>query len=100
MEIDKEVQYLANPKAQNMVDKNYFDRTNPTYGTPFDMLKANEISYFTAGENIAIGYMNAKSVMIGWMNSDGKRVNFLTPSFTYIGVGYDENTWVQMFIGK
>ena len=40
---------------------------------------APEIMY---GENIAMGYTSAKSVIDGWMNSPGHRANILNPNHT------------------
>ena len=53
------------------------------------------------GENIAMGYQSARSVMEGWMDSDGHRANILNPHYTQIGVGCFETDgrlyWVQIF---
>lgn len=94
---------VARHKSQDMRDKHYFSHTSPTYGGPFDMIKAYNISYSYAGENIAMGQTTAWQVMQGWMNSSGHRQNILNPNFTEIGVGYAEGGtgkyyWTQMFI--
>lgn len=87
-----------------MKDKNYFSHTSPTYGSPFDMMKKFNISYKSAGENIAKGQKTPQAVVNAWMNSEGHRKNILSKSFTEIGVGYIQgnNTtyWTQMFITK
>lgn len=92
---------VARYKSQDMHDNHYFSHTSPTYGTPFQMIKNFNISYRTAGENIAKGYRTPQAVVDGWMNSEGHRANILNASFTQIGVGYvaDGNYWTQMFIG-
>ena len=92
---------VARYKSQDMHDKGYFSHTSPTYGSPFDMIKSFNISYRTAGENIAKGYRTPQAVVDGWMNSAGHRANILNASFREIGVGYvaDGNYWTQMFIG-
>jgi len=89
-------------KSQDMHDKNYFDHTSPTYGTPFTMMKNFGITYKSAGENIAKGQRSAQEVVTAWMNSEGHRANILNRSYTHIGVGYvqDGNYWTQMFIQK
>ena len=99
--LDTDLCRVATVKAEDMQKNNYFSHTSPTYGSPFDMMKRYGISYRSAGENIAMGYRTADSVMEGWMNSDGHRANILNPSFTKLGVGYcaEGNYWVQMFIG-
>lgn len=92
---------VARTKAEDMSNNGYFSHTSPTYGTPFDMIKASGIKYSTAGENIAKGYKTAQAVVDGWMNSPGHKANILNASYTQIGVGYAANgsLWSQMFIG-
>ena len=99
--IDAELSRVARIKSQDMHDKGYFDHNSPTYGTPFEMMRAFGIRYRTAGENIAYGYRTPQAVVDGWMNSDGHRANILNASFTRIGMGYvaDGGYWTQMFIG-
>ncbi len=96
-----ELSRIARYKSQDMVDNHYFSHTSPTYGTPFQMIKAFGLSYRTAGENIAWGYSTPQAVVNGWMNSTGHRENILNASFRQIGVGYvsQGNYWTQMFIG-
>jgi len=94
---------IANTKAQDMADKNYFSHDSPTYGSPFDMLKHFGVSYTAAGENIAAGQKTAKEVMNSWMNSSGHRANILNKNYTQLGVGYTQGgqygtEWVQLFI--
>ena len=96
-----ELSRVARYKSQDMKDKNYFSHTSPTYGTPFQMIKAFGLSYRTAGENIAKGYATPQAVVNGWMNSSGHRANILNAAYKQIGVGYvaGGNYWTQMFIG-
>jgi uncharacterized YkwD family protein len=77
---------IARLKAQDMADNNYFSHTSPTYGSPFDMMKAEGVGYRYAGENIA-GNRTASAAMTAWMQSEGHRANILNPRFTHIGVG-------------
>ena len=97
-----ELSRVAAYKSKDMHDKKYFSHTSPTYGSPFDMMRSFNISYRSAGENIAMGYPTPAQVVNGWMNSPGHRANILNASFTQIGVGYyaSGNYWTQMFIGK
>ncbi|QPQ36420.1 CAP domain-containing protein [Lysinibacillus sp. JNUCC-52] len=99
---DWELSRVAKYKSQDMHDKNYFDHTSPTYGTPFTMMKNFGITYKSAGENIAKGQKSATEVVNAWMNSEGHRANILNTSYTHIGVGFvkDGNYWSQMFIQK
>lgn len=100
--LDTALSKVARAKSQDMKDKNYFDHTSPTYGSPFAMMKSFGISYKSAGENIAMGQTTPEQVVQAWMNSQGHRENIMNSSFTHIGVGYvaSGNYWTQMFIGK
>ncbi|MFC4103086.1 SafA/ExsA family spore coat assembly protein [Paenibacillus xanthanilyticus] len=94
---------VARIKSEDMRDKVYFSHNSPTYGSPFEMMKAFRIGYSYAGENIAAGQATAQAVMTSWMNSPGHRANILSPNFTEIGVGYCTGGsmrvyWTQMFI--
>lgn len=91
---------MALDKAKDMYNNNYFDHNSPTYGSPFDMMKAYGIRYTYAGENIAKGQRNPQEVMNAWMNSTGHRQNILSPNFTKIGVAYYNGEWVQEFIAN
>lgn len=91
---------MALDKAKDMYNNKYFDHNSPTYGSPFDMMKAYGIRYTYAGENIAKGQRNPQEVMNAWMNSTGHRQNILSPNFTKIGVSYYNGEWVQEFIAN
>lgn len=96
---------VAQTKAEDMRDNNYFSHQSPTYGSPFEMMKQFNIQYSAAGENIARGQRTAAEVMNSWMNSPGHRKNILSEKYTHIGVGLAEKSqgttyWVQMFIRK
>lgn len=102
--LSEDLTKVAQTKAEDMRDRQYFDHTSPTYGSPFDMMKKFGIGFRTAGENIAMGQESVEEVMVDWMLSPGHRANILNGKYTQLGVGYctdaSGNTyWVQMFIG-
>jgi uncharacterized YkwD family protein len=104
LKVDMKVMEVANLKAKDMVEKNYFSHTSPTYGSPFDMLKQFGVSYKYAGENLA-GNTSAERAHNAWMNSEGHRKNILNPNYNYIGIGIADSPkygkiYVQMFIGR
>ena len=80
----------ARQKSTDMASKGYFSHTSPTYGSPFDQMKANGVTYKSAAENIAMGQRTAEEVVRGWMESPGHRQNILTLDFTHIGIGYEK----------
>lgn len=103
LRLNAELSRVARLKSQDMRDRNYFSHTSPTYGSPFDMMERFGIKYTAAGENIAAGYITAKDVVNGWMNSPGHRRNILNPQFNQLGVGYASGGsyrayWTQHFI--
>lgn len=102
LQIDVKLTQSAQEKSQDMKNKNYFSHTSPTYGSPFDQMKALGITYNSAGENIAMGQPSAEEVVDAWMKSPGHRENIMNPSFTHIGVGLSDSGfyWTQQFIGK
>lgn len=98
--LNDQIGKLADLKASDMSGKNYFSHQSPTYGSPFNMLKANGVSYSAAAENIAKGYYTPQSVVDAWMESDSHKANILSSKYTQMGVGYDANGhyWSQIFI--
>jgi uncharacterized YkwD family protein len=105
LEFDLETAEVAQIKAEDMNENNYFDHTSPTYGSPFDMLTQFGVTYMTAGENIAAGQSSVETAHTAWMNSEGHRENIENPSFTMVGFGIAPHPkynvcYVQMFIGK
>lgn len=100
-----QVSRVARYKSQDMIDRNYFSHTSPTYGSPFRMLESFGISFSAAGENIAMGLRTPSEVMRAWMESPGHRANILNPSYNEIGVGLAKSSrgvcyWTQMFIKR
>lgn len=98
-----ELSRVARYKSQDMIDKNYFDHTSPTYGSPFRMIENFGIYFTAAGENIAYGQKTPQEVMNAWMNSPGHKANILSNVYDQIGVGVAKKAngtfyWTQMFI--
>ena len=99
-----ELSRVARKKAEEMRDKKYFDHHSPTYGSPFEMMRAFGIDFEVAGENIGAGHPTPEEVVKGWENSPEHRRNMLNSQFEEIGAGYAKggslgHYWVQQFIG-
>lgn len=100
--IDQSVQTAAQVRARECEQS--FSHTRPNGSSFATALKEQNVSYRTAGENIAWGQRSPEEVVNAWMNSDGHRANILNAKFTSIGVGYYQNAkgvnyWSQLFIG-
>jgi len=102
--LDPDLAKLARLKSADMVTLDYFSHTSPTYGSPFEMMRAAGVSYTYAGENLA----SASSLALaheGLMQSPGHRANILRAEFTHIGIGVAEGggfayVFTQMFVGR
>ena len=97
------LQEVSKIKAKDLVENEYFSHTSEKLGTPFEMLKANEVDYDIAGENLA-GNMTSKKAVESWINSKTHRENILEEKFNYTGVCVIESPvygkiFVQLFIG-
>jgi uncharacterized YkwD family protein len=101
---DPELTRLARLKSQDMITLNYFDHQSPTYGSPFDMMRAAGVSFRLAGENLAgVGTVTAAHTAL--MNSPGHRANILNPGYTHIGIGTGVSgrfglVFTQLFVGR
>lgn len=100
LEMHSPLMEVAQAKSEDMAKNNYFSHTSPTYGSPFDQIKSEGISYRSAGENIAQGQRTPQQVVQAWMESPGHRQNIMNANYTHIGVGFVENGyyWTQQFI--
>lgn len=104
LQADAQLTKLARMKSQDMINKGYFSHNSPTYGSPFDMMKAYGVSYRTAGENIA-GNQSVQAAHTALMNSSGHRANILNANYTHVGIGIVEGgpygmMFTQMFVGR
>jgi uncharacterized protein YkwD len=81
----------------DMFQRGYFSHYTPEGITPFDRMKAMDISYVYAGENLAFA-PNTELAMDGLMKSTGHRENILSPEFGKLGIGViDGGTYGKMF---
>jgi len=104
LQVDNRLVNVARQKSQDMLANNYFGHTSPTYGSPFQMMRAAGISYRTAGENLA-GASSAETAHSALMNSSGHRANILNPAYTHVGIGAVSGSrfgmlFTQMFLGN
>jgi len=79
---------VAEAHSQDMVNRNFFDHTNPDGQDPGDRLDEAGYAWWAYGENIGGGYTTPQAMFTGWMNSQGHRDNMLYSDFTEIGIGY------------
>lgn len=104
LEPDASLFKIARLKAQDMVNNSYFSHTSKKYGSPFEMMKNYNMSYKSAGENIA-GNPSLENAVKSWLNSNTHKKNILSNSYNYIGIGISKSDTYGyvidvMFIGK
>lgn len=97
------LQETAKLKAKDLVENEYFSHNSEQLGTPFEMLKANQVRYDIAGENLA-GNTTSERAVKSWIDSQTHRENMLEEKFNYTGVCVIESpvygkVFVQLFIG-
>ena len=100
---DPQLAEVARTKSQDMVARNYFGHTSPTFGSTFSLVRSRGISYSIAGENLA-GAANVATAHRMLMDSPGHRANILEARFKKIGVGVARGgpygaMYTQIFLG-
>jgi uncharacterized protein YkwD len=84
---DEHVRKTARKHSSDMAINNYFNHTNLEGESPFDRLQEDEVTFHTAGENLAYGQFSSIFAHEGLMKSIGHRKNILQRDFEYLGVG-------------
>lgn len=89
---------LSRVYASDMFARGYFSHYNPEGQSPFDRMKNHGISFFAAGENLALA-PNVTLAHQGLMNSPGHRANILSSDFGKVGIGaIDGGIYGMMFV--
>lgn len=86
MAADPEMTAVARKHAADMFARGYFSHYTPEQKDPFERMQDAQVSFLTAGENLALG----QTLFIchrGLMNSPGHRANILHKSFGRVGIG-------------
>lgn len=97
----------AQMKAEDMLERQYFDHVGPNGEAPWTWLKKVDYDYAAAAENLAIHASQPKSLVKAWLKSPTHAKNILNGYFTEIGVGIAtgemegrKTTVVVMFLGR
>ena len=98
VEWDQATAEVAFLHSLDMYIEDYFSHDSPTKGNLGDRLQEGNVSYQTAGENIAAQYVDGIAAVEGWLNSKGHREALLNEEFTRLGVGVYRKIYTQNFI--
>ena len=82
---NQKLDQVAQMKAQNMVQDNYFNHTSPSGVTPWFWFLQAGYKYKYAGENLAIGFYDSEEVYQAWLNSPEHKANIVNPNYTEVG---------------
>ncbi|MDQ6800721.1 MAG: CAP domain-containing protein [Acidobacteriota bacterium] len=107
--INSRLEAAADDRIADMLDKHYFSHVSPDGIQPWSWVDQRGYDYREVGENLALGYRSADSVVDGWMHSPGHRANVLGAHFREVGVavsqvspttGYRGPTVVAIYGGR
>lgn len=73
-------------KARDMIGNNYFAHTSPEGVNPWYWFEQVKYPYKFAGENLAMDFTSASSVMRAWMKSPTHKENIMSPKYKEIGI--------------
>jgi uncharacterized protein YkwD len=90
--IDTRLMAIARARSVDMATRHYFSHTQPNGKNVFDILNANGITWYGAGEIIAWNNYPTLELSTGnansqWMNSPGHKAIVLSTTLNYVGVG-------------
>ncbi|OJI06779.1 hypothetical protein BK004_02305 [bacterium CG10_46_32] len=74
-------------KAQDMLIGQYFAHVSPSKKSLSSFLADTGYSYIVAGENLAMGFADAESVVNAWVKSPTHYANLIDADYKDIGVG-------------
>jgi len=83
---DTQLREVARMHSRDMFARSYFSHITPDGLSPFDRIRQADISFRTAGENLALAQTLAIAHQ-GLMDSPGHRANILKASFGRVGIG-------------
>ena len=90
--IDSRLMAIARARSVDMATKDYFDHNQPDGRNVFDILSAQKITWYNAGEIIAWNNYptletSVAAANLQWLNSPGHKAIVVSTSYNYVGVG-------------
>ena len=86
LQADPELTEVARKHSADMFARGYVAHDTPEGLSPFDRMKAANVRFTTAGENLALA-PTLQIAHTGLMNSPGHRANILRREFGRVGIG-------------
>ncbi len=76
-----------------------FDHVRPNGEVIYTIYGEFGLTYRAAGENLCKGQRTPQEVFDSLYSSEGHRENLLSPNYYYVGVGFYDYHWAQLFLG-
>jgi len=73
-------------KAQDMIEKDYFNHYSPEGKSPWYWITMAKYNYKYAGENLALNFFNDQEAVQAWLDSPTHKENILNPNYKETGV--------------
>jgi uncharacterized protein YkwD/uncharacterized membrane protein required for colicin V production len=86
---DPELTVVARQHSTEMFVRGYFSHYTPEGRSPFERMRAANVRFLLAGENLALA-PTLRLAHDGLMNSPGHRANLLRPGFGRVGIGIED----------
>lgn len=99
LKADPELARVARAHSQDMFVRGYFAHVNPDGKNPFDRMKAAQVQFRAAGENLALAQTLAIA-HTNLMNSPGHRANIMNPAFGRLGIGVLDGGYYGLMISQ
>jgi uncharacterized protein YkwD len=99
LRINSRLEAAADDRITDMLGKNYFGHMSPDGIKPWSWVEQRGYDYREFGENLAVGYSSADSIVDGWMHSLAHRANVLNGNFDEVGVAIAPQSPTRDFRG-
>lgn len=102
LQISKELQNVAEIKANDLLVAKKFSHTSEIYGSTFNIMKDKGIIYDVAGENLA-GNISSERAVDAWLKSETHKANIIDNDYNYTAICVIESPiygkiFVQLFM--
>lgn len=86
----------AQLKINDMIEKNYWQHTDPTNVESWPLFKQAGYEYLVAGENLSFALNSAWDVFSSWVASPTHNAQLLNPEYEDLGVAIDCHTYQKL----
>ena len=94
---NSQLESAAQQHSNFMRRKNRLSHTGSGFSNVGKRVTQEGYTWFTVGENIAVGQTSEEEVMESWLKSAGHCANIMNPKFKEMGVATAGAYWTQVF---